>query len=458
MKRSLLLLFFIFPALLLQAESIKLKNGTIINGSIVEQTEYSIIIATPQGSFPLNTREIEKISPDKHRIFLKGGTQLIGTIQDLDEFNLKLLTDEGVLVNIDMPQIVSVEVYDYDQADQTQQVIEKKMQEAQAAQAHAQQTASLPGTAALLPGTTAAEAEKVAAPGGLSFDNDIEKVFEAKKAKVVQGQVVTDSLVDQGQTMVAAPRALTDEEAFLKGNSATNEIKTHEAVVLPDQKQAFAKATAKPGKVSDKPKFNEQDTRKYFALELGTISQGLTLNNTARLGEEKQDVGGNGVLVSGKFLWRVKNSNLWAGPMLSLSNIPNNSFVDKDPNIQIANDTALADGQEIPFPDPKVKTSGQVITIGANANYYLTPKSLVMLYLTGSVGYEMLTLNYRGELQSDSISSNGIVAGLGIGAEMRIDDLMLGVEIKEHMASRAKELKDSDSANLSISAKLAWKF
>ena len=43
----------------------------------------------------------------------------MGVIVDLDEFNLKLQTDDGI-VNIDMPQIANIEVYDYDQAPKTQ--------------------------------------------------------------------------------------------------------------------------------------------------------------------------------------------------------------------------------------------------------------------------------------------------------------------------------------------------
>ena len=127
MKRSLILcLLTLLGAAVLQAESIKMKDGTIISGSILEQTQYTLNLATSFGTVTLNQKEIEQILPDKHRILLKGGTQLVGVIVDLDEFNLKLQTDDGI-VNIDMPQIANIEVYDYDQAPKTQQTyVEQK--------------------------------------------------------------------------------------------------------------------------------------------------------------------------------------------------------------------------------------------------------------------------------------------------------------------------------------------
>ena len=135
MKRSIAFFAAVLTAVSLQAESIKLKDGTILSGSILSQTQYTLNLATSYGTVTLNQKEIEQILPDKHRILLKGGTQLVGVILDLDEFNLKLQTDTGV-VNIDMPQIANIEVYDYDQGQkQQQQYVEQKIETAaQAAQ------------------------------------------------------------------------------------------------------------------------------------------------------------------------------------------------------------------------------------------------------------------------------------------------------------------------------------
>ena len=104
------------------AETLKMKDGTLVSGSILSQTEYTLNLATSYGNITLNQREIEEILPDKHRLILKGGAQLIGVILDMDEFNLKLQTDDGATVNVDIPQIVSIEAYDYDRGKQAQQI------------------------------------------------------------------------------------------------------------------------------------------------------------------------------------------------------------------------------------------------------------------------------------------------------------------------------------------------
>ena len=203
MKKSLLAVCLLVAASLAQAETIKMKTGELISGSILSQTEYTLNLATSYGNITLNQREIEQILPDKHRIILKGGTQLIGVILDLDEFNLKLQTDDGATVNIDMPQIVSIETYDYDQGKKAQQeFVQQNIQEQQAAQAAAQAAAQ------------SGQAAVVEAAGGLTFDSDINQVFDTQKATVVNGTVVTPSAAP---VEVPAARPLSDEEAFVKG-------------------------------------------------------------------------------------------------------------------------------------------------------------------------------------------------------------------------------------------------
>lgn len=88
MKRSVFAICLVLAAAVLQAETIKMKDGELISGSILSQTEYTLNLATSYGNITLNQREIEAILPDKHRLILKGGTQLVGVILDLDEFNL----------------------------------------------------------------------------------------------------------------------------------------------------------------------------------------------------------------------------------------------------------------------------------------------------------------------------------------------------------------------------------
>ena len=209
-------------------------------------------------------------------------------------------------------------------------------------------------------------------------------------------------------------------------------------------------------------KKNEKAFAKYFAIEAGAMPLDLKLDNSQRAGygseDNSLDVGGTSAAISSKFLWRVKDSNFWLGPTLGIANIANASFEDKDPNVAAANAAASAAGKDIPYPDPQVKTSGQILTLGAAANYYLNPQSRFAFYLTASAAYEMLTLNYRGEMESSSIKSNGFAGAAGLGVETWVDDLMLGLEAKQVFAQRSGELKNSASSNTVIQAQISWKF
>lgn len=439
MKKSVFaVLCLFFLVCLAQAETIKMKSGEFISGSILSQTEYTLNLATSFGTITLNQREIEQILPDKHRIILKGGTQLVGVILDLDEFNLKLQTDDGATVNVDMPQIVSIEAYDYDRGQNAQKEFVEKTQQVQQAKEEAKQAAAV-----------------VEAAGGLTFDSDIDQVFAAQKATVVNGSVVTPSAT----VTQTAPKLLTDEEAFIKGVKTGAVSQTDFAKAA--KEELNKKKVVQPAvKTADKPR--EKDFSKYFAIQAGAMPLDLKLDNSARDGYDAQDdsidVGGTSAAVSSKFLWRVKESNLWAGPVLGIANIANASFADKDPAVQAANAADIFAGREPSYPDPTVRTSGQILTLGAAANYYLNPNSRFVFYVTASAMYEMLTLNYRGEMQSNSIKSNGFAGGAGVGVETWVDDIMLGLEARQVFAQRSGELKNSAASNTVIQAQFSWKF
>ena len=110
------------------------------------------------------------------------------------------------------------------------------------------------------------------------------------------------------------------------------------------------------------------------------------------------------------------------------------------------------------YTNPEVKTSGQIFRGGLTAQYYINPKNRFAFYVTGSALYEMLHLNYRGETVSSKISSNGFAGAAGLGVETWIDDLMIGLEVREVFAQRQKELKNSSGANTLIQLQLSWKF
>lgn len=445
MKKSVFaVLCLLGLACAVQAETIKMKSGEFISGSILSQTEYTLNLATSFGTITLNQREIEQILPDKHRIILKGGSQLVGVILDLDEFNLKLQTDDGATVNVDMPQIVSIEAYDYDRGQNAQKEFVEKTQQVQQAKEEAKQAAAAKGAAPV-----------VEAAGGLTFDSDIDQVFAAQKATVVNGSVVTPSAT----VTQTAPKLLTDEEAFIKGVKTGAVSQTDFAKAA--KEELNKKKVVQPAvKTAGKPR--EKDFSKYFAIQAGAMPLDLKLDNSARDGYDAQDdsidVGGTSAAVSSKFLWRVKESNLWAGPVLGIANIANASFADKDPAVQAANAADMSVGREPSYPDPTVRTSGQILTLGAAANYYLNPNSRFVFYVTASAMYEMLTLNYRGEMQSNSIKSNGFAGGAGVGVETWVDDIMLGLEARQIFAQRSGELKNSAASNTVIQAQFSWKF
>ncbi|WP_428062365.1 outer membrane beta-barrel protein [Candidatus Avelusimicrobium fimicolum] len=445
MKKSVFaVLCLLCLACAVQAETIKMKSGEFISGSILSQTEYTLNLATSFGTITLNQREIEQILPDKHRIILKGGTQLVGVILDLDEFNLKLQTDDGATVNVDMPQIVSIEAYDYDRGQNAQKEFVEKTQQVQQAKEEAKQAAAAKGAAPV-----------VEAAGGLTFDSDIDQVFAAQKATVVNGSVVTPSAT----VTQAAPKLLTDEEAFIKGVK-TGAVSQQDFAKAAKEELNKKKVVQPAVKTAGKPR--EKDFSKYFAIQAGAMPLDLKLDNSARDGYDAQDdsidVGGTSAAVSSKFLWRVKESNLWAGPVLGIANIANASFADKDPAVQAANAADFSAGREPSYPAPTVRTSGQILTLGAAANYYLNPNSRFVFYVTASAMYEMLTLNYRGEMQSNSIKSNGFAGGAGVGVETWVDDIMLGLEARQVFAQRSGELKNSAASNTVIQAQFSWKF
>ena len=438
MRKSVFAVCCLLAAGLLQAETIKMKTGELISGSILSQTEYTLNLATSYGNITLNQREIEQILPDKHRLILKGGTQLIGVILDLDEFNLKLQTDDGAIVNVDMPQIISIEVYDYDQGEKAQQqFVQENIQQQQAAAQNANPAAT------------------VEAAGGLTFDSDINQVFDAQTATVVNGSVVTPS----ARVQAAAPKPMTDEEAFLKGVK-TGAVSQQEYAAAAKEELASKKPAAK--KQTPKKTYKEKDFNKYFAVEAGAMALDLQASGVLKLGDlatvdlgsNTLDAGGTSAVISSKFLWRLKESNLWIGPMLTFASIANNDYSFSLPSLGSVS----------------ASSSGNIFTIGAAANYYLNPAGRFSFYLTANAAYEMLTLNYRGNITAssstgtqelpfrDSLTSNGFSGALGIGVETWVDDVMIGLEVRQAFAPRSGELKESAVSNTIAQAKLSWKF
>lgn len=464
MKKQIFFLISLFLFTLVRAETIKLKDGSFVSGSITSQTEYTLNINSAYGLIVLNQREVEAILPDKHRVHLKGGTELVGVILDIDEFNLKLQTDDG-MVNIDMPQIVSIEVYDYEQGDAVQKNIAQRQAQQAAQEAERTRQAALAAAAATATGAAASQVigttENTSA-GGLNFDADIEKVFDSKKPEIVNGQVQTVREISAADIRAQRAAQMSEEEAFLKGVSPKEReaaiAQTAEAArsgKLEQIKNAEAKKATRP---------KEAATNKLFSLAVGAQGNKLKLDNSERPGFENTspyNVGGTSVRVEASFLWRLKSSNFWLGPSLALANIPKSSFDDLDPAITEANNTATTNGNPQPYPpgsDLSVSTSGQMIDIMLKTQYYFNPDNLFSVYAVAAGGYRFLTLNYRGVIKGDNINKGAALGLAGLGVQTRWDDVLIGLEVTEHFTPYSGDFKDSSAANTVASLTFNWKF
>lgn len=419
------LLFTLLSALLAQSaycEAIKLKNGMIINGSIVGQTEYILNVKTSYGAITINQREVEKIMPDLHRVILKGGGEFIGTVLDLDQFNLSLKTDNGV-VNIDVAQIASMEVYDYNEAEKQKQYVEKKAElEQQAVSAiEAQGVAAT----AMETKTAAAEAGSSISQGGLAFDSDLETVFPSKP-EVVEPTYVYNYRVHAEEDKPAP-----------------------EEVIEPLPGEAAAKE-----EITTEEQIKKKDIGKnYFAINAGLLNTPLSLDLSAFNGKKDADVGGSNVAFGFTYMRRL-SQRFWLGGNLGFGFVPKTYF-----------EGLTVDGQT----DVAMKTSGQIYELNLLSNFYLNPKDKTRVYLMGGLGYSILSLDgntsyYTGTPPQAvtgkdlSFSSSSPSALFGIGVERTIQDINIGFEVRGKYTSYQKELKESSNVSIFAALKVNWFF
>ena len=410
MKQKLLfLLFLIFP-LLINGEAIKLKNGLIINGSIVGQTEYILNVKTSYGTIAINQREVEKIMPDLHRVILKGGGEFIGNIVDMDEFTLSLNTDNG-LVNIDVPQISSMEIYDYNEAEKQKKYIETKHElEEQAAKELNQKNAQ---ASDLEQAQVKAAAGSSISSSGLEFDSDLEKLFPSKP-------------------IVEKPK-----DVYIRFDNKNTAEKEQE-------KEEEKKETNKVDETSQA--FKKDFSKNNFEVFLGYQNLPLKLDLTENGLSDKEDISSSNIAFGISYS-RKMSSRLWLGADLGMAMLSKHNF---EPNTTT-----------------HIETSGQSYNIDLKANYYLNPKSLTRLYLQGGAGVSSTSVNknintFNGTdwIQEDTktISSTNVSALFGLGIERSIADLNLGLEFKGRYNTYSGKLKESDNLSFMVAAKINWYF
>ncbi len=429
MKRFLLLiLVFSLLPLVSNAEAIKLKNGTIINGSILDRGEYILRVQTSYGPISINQGEVEAIMPDLHRVLLKGGGEFVGTVVDLDEFNLTLNTDSGI-VNLDVAEISSMEVYDYESAEKQKKYITKKQELEQAAKEEAK-AAQENGAAA----SGAAAAGALVSSSGLSFDEDLEKVFPSKP-EVIEPKITYKYHVHSTQQQAEEPEEEEEKPALTEEEKKQQE---QEDALITDQ-------------------IKKKDTGKnYFAVNLGMMSSNLNLDLSEYGGAEEKISGAN-VAFSLAYMRKMTN-RLWFGGSIGYAMLPGGEF-----------EFPLSGAEKM-----YVETSGQVYDINLLSNFYLNTQSALRFYLTGGLGYtsssveespskyELLNVE-TGEYgwttqETHSISGGNFNAMFGLGAEYAIDDVNLGFEVKGKYFGFKDELENSSKMSVYAMLKINWFF
>ncbi len=420
MKKIFIFIFaltFTIPAF---CEAIKLKNGLIINGSIIDRSEYLLKVQTSYGVISLNQREIEKIMPDLHRVFLKGGGEYVGTVVDLDDFNLTLNTDNG-LVNIDVAQIASMEIYDYEEAAKQKKYVENKIeQETQEKQEEDKKQKAAVATM----GTS-----------GLSFDEDLEKVFPSKPQETEEIKYIYKMHEDTPEQIKAQTE---DKSALADLTPAEQEQKAKEEALSFDQNK------------------KRKDGKNYFATHLGVLNSKLNIDISDLGGPQDFAVSGTGISFGIAYM-RKLTSRFWYGGGFAFGMLPKKST---------RYDYGTAPGQR------DVQFSGQVYDFNALFNFYFNPKDPLRVYLTGgasvtSLGVEKNYSDYYEKTtgvwdwsapQTTDVNQTVFGGNIGLGLEWTVQDINIGLETRLKYTTLKKEFSNSPKTSVLITLKTSWFF
>ena len=117
MKYYYSILLFIFASLFAQEQTFKLQDGTVIVGSVQEETETTYIIETKYGSVTLNKNELVQT---EYEIKLNTGETFSGIKLSETDTSIQLKTKVGVL------NIEKTDILDMKESGQVTQAGEKK--------------------------------------------------------------------------------------------------------------------------------------------------------------------------------------------------------------------------------------------------------------------------------------------------------------------------------------------
>jgi hypothetical protein len=328
----------------------------------------------------------------------------------MDEFNLSLLTDNGK-VNVDVNDIASMEIYDYDEAEKQKKYVENKIKkESEAAAALA---------AERTPAAQAVIANAGGSAAGLSFDEDLEKVFPSKPAVMAPREVInyrsynTAGQTESGDAAVAAQEESDDKKRF--AGLQDDDVPTEQAK-------------------------RKDNAKNYFSVQTGVLSSGIKADYDNGGRREEKSLSGSDMAFGIAYLRRMTN-RLWFGADLLFGMLPEKSVT-------------MADGSQY-------DVSGEMYQIDAIANFYVNPRAVTRLYLTGGLGYSSTVVGFNAKSTSQKtkgISSSGLGASCGLGVERSILDLNLGLEARANFAAYGNEFKGSRSANYFTALKISWFF
>ena len=415
MKKFYIFLFVSVFALPAFCEAIKLKNGLIVNGSIIDRSEYILKVQTSYGMISLNQREIEKIMPDLHRVFLKGGGEYVGTVVDLDDFNLTLNTDSG-LVNIDVAQITSMEIYDYEEAAKQKKYIETKIeQEIQQKQEEDKKQKA---------------AATTMGASGLNFDEDLEKVFPSKPEETEEIKYIYKTHEDTPEQIKAAAEEKAAAEAL---TPAEQEQKAREEAIYFDQNK------------------KRKEGKNYLAANIGMLNTRLNVNISDLGGPDNFKISGTGVSFGLNYMRKLTN-RFWFGGGVAFGMLPKKST-------RYDFETTQRDTQ----------ISGQAYDLNALFNFYINPHNPFRVYLTGGAGvtslgidksysdYNTVTETWGSAITKDR---NQTVFGgnIGLGLEWTVQDINIGLETRVKYSTLKKELSNSPKTTVLVSLKTSWFF
>ena len=415
MRKIFIFLFALTFTITVYCEAIKLKNGLIINGSIIDRSEYILKVQTSYGVISLNQREIEKIMPDLHRVFLKGGGEYVGTVVDLDDFNLTLNTDSG-LVNIDVAQISSMEIYDYEEAAKQKKYVENKIE--QETQEKAEEDKKQKAAATTM-GTS-----------GLSFDEDLEKVFPSKPQETEEIKYIYKTHEDTPEQI----KSDAEEKAALEVlTPAEQEQKAREEALSFDQNK------------------KRKEGKNYFATHIGMLNTKLNVDISNLYGPQDFKVSGTGVSFSVAYM-RKLNNHFWYGGGFAFGMLPKKSI-----------------RYDLPTPGEErdVQISGQMYDLNALFNFYFNPQNSIRTYLTGgasltSIGTDISRSDFNGTEWSAAVTEDRTQTifgtNIGLGLEWAIDDINIGLETRIKYATLKKELSNSPKTSVLITLKTSWFF